>query len=132
MNPTKSIIESFKDQRATRFFDLFPELPGQITVSVIMPRQFSGWHKHKHQTDQFFVAEGVIKVGIITPAGELIEELLAAEHPETITIPPDHWHAYKSLGEKAFLVYYLSKKHDESDEIRETAAGISKRYGYQL
>jgi dTDP-4-dehydrorhamnose 3,5-epimerase-like enzyme len=132
MNPIKSIIESFEDQRAARYFDLFPELPGQVTVSVIMPHQFSGWHKHQHQTDQFFVAEGVIKVGIITPAGEMIEELLSSEHPETITIPPGHWHAWKSLAEKVFLVYHLSQKHDESDEIRETAEGISKRYGYQL
>lgn len=132
MSPKKSIIESFKDQRATRFFDLFPELPGQITVSVIRPQQFSGWHKHVRQTDHFFVAEGTIKVGIITPASEMIVELLSSEYPETITIPPGHWHAWKSLGEKAILVYYLSQKHDEADEMRETAEGIWKRYGYEL
>ncbi len=57
MNLIKFSIESFKDHRAIRFFDLFPELSGQITVSVIMPQQFSGWHKHLRQTDQFFVAK---------------------------------------------------------------------------
>lgn len=132
MNLIKFSIESFKDRRAIRFFDLFPELSGQITVSVIMPQEFSGWHKHLRQTDQFFVAKGAIKVGIITPTGEIIEELLSAEHPQTVAIPPNHWHAWRSLEEKAFLVYYLSQKHDESDEIRETAGEILKRYGYQI
>jgi dTDP-4-dehydrorhamnose 3,5-epimerase-like enzyme len=132
MNLTKVIVDSFKDQRATRYFDLFPEMPGQITVSVIMPRQFSGWHKHMHQTDEFFVAEGTIKIGIITPDGEPIEELLSAEHPQTIKIPPGYWHAWKSLEGKAFLVYHLSKKHNEADEIRGTVEEILECYGYQL
>ena len=132
MNPDKFTVEIFKDHRAIRYFDVFPELSGQVSISVIMPHQYSGWHKHDRQTDQFFVAKGTIKVGIITPTGVIIEEVLTAEHPHTIVISPSHWHAWKSLEEETILVYYLSHKHDEADEIRETADTISARYNYQL
>jgi len=125
-------IESFADKRASRFFDLFPELSGQITVSIINAQQFSGWHKHKKQYDQFFVADGEIKIAIISPAGKVSEEILNSAEPRTILIPPDHWHCYHSISETATLIYYLSRKHDESDELRASEEDIFKSYNYKI
>ena len=53
-----SKVEGFKDHRADRFFDIYPDLDGQVTVSIVEPDQFSGWHSHKLQYDIFFAASG--------------------------------------------------------------------------
>jgi len=132
MKIKKYSIESFSDNRAVRYFDLFPELSGQITISKIFPHQFSGWHKHNNQTDHFFVAEGSLKVAIISPKGEIMEELLTSENPKTIVVQPSHWHAWKSSRDKVILIYHLNQKHDESDEFRLTEEEIMKRYEYQI
>ena len=125
-------IDTFVDERASRYFDLFPEMSGQITVSIIEKHQFSGWHKHHLQYDQFFVARGKIKVAIITPTGDVKEEYLSEDNPKTILIPPDHWHCWRSDDETSFLIYYLSRKHDEYDEIRGTEEEIYKQYQYKV
>lgn len=125
-------IETYKDDRASRFFDLFPELSGQITVSIVKPNQFSGWHKHVLQYDKFFVAQGQLKVGIITPEGKVTEELLSADEPQTLHIPPHYWHCYHSMKEMTVLIYFLSRKHDETDEIRGTVDEIFQQYGYRI
>ena len=44
-------IEGFKDHRAERFFDIYPDIDGQITVSIVEPNQFSGWHNHALHND---------------------------------------------------------------------------------
>jgi len=125
-------VESFADDRASRFFDLYPELSGQVTVSVIEKFQFSGWHKHKLQYDQFFVADGKIKVGVISPDGEVSENILSADNPRTIFIPANYWHCYHAMDEKAVLIYYLSRKHDEVDELRATIEEIKEQYNYTI
>lgn len=125
-------VESFKDNRASRFFDLYPELSGQITTSVIEPNQFSGWHKHSLQYDQFFVADGRIKIAVINPEGKVSEYILSSDEPKTVYIPPEHWHCYHSFDERAFLIYYLSEKHDESDEFRASEDEIFEQFSYRI
>ena len=61
-------IETYNDERADRFFDIFSGLEGQITISAIKPLQFSGWHKHELQTDWFSVVKGRVKVAVISPS----------------------------------------------------------------
>jgi dTDP-4-dehydrorhamnose 3,5-epimerase-like enzyme len=125
-------VESYKDHRASRFFDLYPQLSGQITTSVIEPNQFSGWHKHALQYDQFFVVDGTIKVATISPQGEVIEYRMSSDGPKTLQIPAGYWHCYHSGNDRAVLIYYLSRKHDEADEIRATEDEIKAQYGYQI
>jgi len=128
----KIVVESFKDHRASRFFDLYPQMSGQVTTSVIEPFQFSGWHKHALQYDQFFVADGKIKVVTISPGGEVEEHMMSADDPKTLQIPAGYWHCYISSDEKAVLIYFLSRKHDESDEIRCSKEEIFEQYGYMI
>lgn len=125
-------VESYKDHRASRFFDLYPKMLGQITTSAIEPHQFSGWHKHALQYDQFFVVDGVIKVVIISPQGEVIEYRMSSDDPKTLQIPAGYWHCYYSGNDRTVLVYYLSRKHDEADEIRATEDEIEAQYGYRI
>ena len=125
-------IEGFKDHRADRFFDVYPHVDGQITVSIVEPNQFSGWHSHALQYDIFFVASGTLKSGTISPEGEVSEIILNSENPESIFIPTGYWHCYKSGDSKATLVYYLSQKHNEDDEFRATEEEIFSKYGYRI
>ena len=127
-----SPVDGFKDDRADRFFDIYPHIDGQITVSNVEPDQFSGWHSHKLQYDIFFVAAGSLKIGIISPNGEVTEVVLDSKKPETILIPTGYWHCYKSGREFATLVYYLSQKHNEDDEYRATEEEIFDKYGYRI
>lgn len=127
-----SPIEGFKDHRADRFFNIYPDIDGQITVSIVEPDQFSGWHRHELQYDIFFVASGALKVGIIAPDGEVTEVLLDSKTPETVLIPTGYWHCYKSGEHPTTLLYYLSKKHDEKDEYRATEDEIYSQFGYKI
>lgn len=111
-------IETFHDKRAKRFFDLFEFLEGQVTVSIVMPEKFSGWHKHLKQTDYFCVVQGNLQVFMVDGLGNLIINQLSASNPRVIEIPPGYLHAWRSLENTAVLIYYLSRKHDESDEFR--------------
>jgi dTDP-4-dehydrorhamnose 3,5-epimerase-like enzyme len=111
-------IDTFSDNRADRFFDIFPVLDGQITVSVIRPNQFSGWHKHFLQTDYFCVVQGTLDVLTVDKAGNLRISTLDSLSPTVIEIPPDSIHSWLSKESSVTLVYYLTRKHDESDEFR--------------
>jgi len=125
--------DSFKDARAERYFDIFRSLEGQITVSFVAPHQISGWHQHRIQTDQWFVAKGRLKIATIDDGGRIEEhELIGPADGEVVTIPPGLWHGWRSYDQEVLLIYYLSRKHDEADEIRATDVEIYQRYGYRL
>ena len=132
MSVKVSSVEGFKDHRADRFFDIYPALDGQITVSIVEPNQFSGWHCHALQYDIFFVASGSLKIGIISPDGDVSEVMLKSDKPERIYIPTGYWHCYKSGTSQATLVYYLSKKHNEHDELRASEEEIFSKFGYRI
>ena len=127
-----SSVEGFKDHRADRFFDLFPHIDGQITVSLVEPNQFSGWHKHALQYDIFFVASGELKIGIISPDGVAEEVVIDANNRSSVSIPSGYWHCYKSFHSAATLIYFLSRKHDETDEYRATEDEIFSQFQYRI
>lgn len=132
MNIKISNVSGFNDHRAKRFFDVYPHMSGQVTVSIVQPNQFSGWHCHKLQYDIFFVASGELKIGIISPEGEITEVYLKSEKPETVFIPAGYWHSYRSGEHQVTLVYYLSQKHNEDDEFRATEEEIFEKFKYKI
>ena len=125
-------IEGYKDHRADRYFDIYPDLDGQITVSIVEPNQISGWHRHQLQFDIFFVAAGELKIAVISPDGLVEEAVLGADNRQTIYIPSGHWHCYRSFDSQATLIYYLSRKHNENDEYRATEEEILSRFQYRI
>lgn len=125
-------VEGFRDHRADRYFDIYPDLDGQVTVSVVEPRQLSGWHSHKLQYDIFFVASGELKIGIISPDGVVEEVFFDVSNRTSVFIPSGHWHCYKSFDSQATLIYYLSRKHDEDDEYRASEDEIFSWFQYRI
>ena len=121
----RQAVESYSDDRAIRYFDVFPGLIGQITISLVACNAVSGWHKHLDQIDQFFVAKGNLLVTTISPDG-VVERLdLTSDNPTIITVPPNYWHGWRSFEDEVMLCYYLSEKHNESDEIRVSREGAN-------
>jgi dTDP-4-dehydrorhamnose 3,5-epimerase-like enzyme len=125
-------LEFYNDDRASRFFDLYDELDGQVTASAIEPNQFSGWHMHELQYDKFTVVLGKVKVGVIEQNGTINEYILDSKDPSTLHILPTQIHCYKNFDEKSLLIYYLSQKHNEGDEFRFTEEEIFKKYNYKI
>jgi dTDP-4-dehydrorhamnose 3,5-epimerase-like enzyme len=125
-------IDSYCDNRALRYFDIFPEMTGQVTISIVAPNAISGWHRHQHQTDQFFVARGMLRVTSISPGGDVVQVVLNSKNPSTCTILPEHWHGWRSYNEEVVLCYFLSRKHDEEDEHRATLQEIRDLFGVDL
>jgi dTDP-4-dehydrorhamnose 3,5-epimerase-like enzyme len=111
-------IATFNDARANRLFDIFDFLQGQVTVSAINPNQFSGWHMHQLQTDHFCVVQGEIDVYVIDESGELVITSLSDSNPRVVEIKPGNIHGWKSKSLPSILIYHLSRKHDEMDEVR--------------
>lgn len=55
------------DERRVSYYDIFPNLTptSQINVSVIYSTEtVTAWHAHEIQTDYWFVAQGIVKVGL--------------------------------------------------------------------
>ena len=130
MNNFSHSLEIFNDDRANRIFDLFPSMQGQITVSDIKPFQFSGWHMHTIQTDYFCVVRGMLNLYLINELGKVNIFKLDSITPRTITVPKKNIHSWQSFSEGAILIYYLTEKHNESDEYRFTNEYIKNQYNF--
>ena len=126
------IIESYSDVRANRYFDIFPKLKSQITVSEIYPNQISGWHMHKKQNDEFCLIKGNIKIALISESGIITEYMLSEDKVRTIYIPKTYYHCWRNYNKQSILIYHLSNKHDESDEYRLTFKEIKNRFNYEI
>ena len=103
-----------EDKRRTAYCDIFTGLPGDVNVFLLRPSEPSGWHRHAYQTDQFFVAYGVVQFGLWrdgqTPEYQILRR------GESLTIQPGVWHGYQALRWGAELVMYLDQKYNPEDE----------------
>lgn len=112
------------DDRAVRYLDVFPLMSGQINISVVPPHTLVAWHKHHKQKDYWFVASGLLKVGIVAPDGTHRFEYLTPRDPKVLQIDEEHWHGYRSLEEESVLIYWMTRKYDPVDEIRASVEEI--------
>jgi dTDP-4-dehydrorhamnose 3,5-epimerase len=106
------------DDRRVARFDVFPDLPGSLNVVTLIPGAICAWHMHKHQTDLYYVAKGLLKVGLaFTDA--LPRFIVLKEGDPVFEVPVGVWHGYACVGnEPTIVVQYLNRKYDASDEFR--------------
>lgn len=111
-------MNTHTDDRRIARFDLFPDLPGSVNVVTLIPGAICAWHRHHRQTDLYYCAEGLVKVGLsFPPAGP--EFVVLKEGDPVFEVPVGMWHGYACVGnDPAVLVQYLNRKHDISDEER--------------
>ena len=113
-------IDQYDDQKARRYFDIFPRLiHEQISVSKV-PKAgtLNVWHRHAKQTDWFFVVQGKLEVFTLTEDKILKTYILDNKMPQCLEISPGLYHGWRTLEDSTILIYCLSHKHSEDDEER--------------
>ncbi len=106
------------DERHEAYYDIFKFTSGQVNVSKIFPKTIVAWHRHQKQWDEWFVVDGLLKVGIKEEGKDVEFSLLKSG--EGLWIKNNVWHGYMALRETT-LVYYTTTKYNPKnpDEERE-------------
>jgi dTDP-4-dehydrorhamnose 3,5-epimerase len=120
------------DDRARRANDVFGatgdgtvDMAGAINLTWAYPGRIVAWHRHRTQTDHWFVVKGYLKVGLMDDDRNVRWQYLGENERRVLSIPPGIWHGYMVLGEhEAVLMYYVTAKYDHAnpDEERMTVA----------
>jgi UDP-2-acetamido-2,6-beta-L-arabino-hexul-4-ose reductase len=80
---------------------------GQLSICTIAPFDERGGHYHLHKEEWFCVLQGRMALDFFTKAGEyVITQLLEAEHPRFVHVPPPYYHVVRNIGpeEVKFLI----------------------------
>jgi dTDP-4-dehydrorhamnose 3,5-epimerase-like enzyme len=125
-----SVPRLFDDDRARRACDVFGftgdgtvNMGGDVNITWAYPGRVVAWHRHRSQTDHWFVIKGFLKVGLLDDDKNVRWVYLGENDRRVLSIPPGVWHGYMVLGEsEATLMYYITSKYDEKnpDEERMT------------
>jgi dTDP-4-dehydrorhamnose 3,5-epimerase-like enzyme len=106
------------DARRTALCDLFQNTPGDLNLFVVKPGQRTCWHRHQKQTDRFRVIKGEMRFKYWKDRDQVWSVDLDTIEQE-LTILPGFWHGYENVGTgPAYLLMYLDRKFDQSDEQR--------------
>ena len=122
-----SVPRLFDDDRARRACDVFGftgdekvQIAGDINITWAYPGRIVAWHRHRLQTDHWFVIKGYLKVGLLDDDGNARWVYLGENDRRVLSIPPSVWHGYMVLGdEEAVLMYYITSKYDENNPDEE-------------
>ena len=122
-----SVPRLYDDDRARRACDVFGftgdgtvKIEGDINITWAYPERIVAWHRHRLQTDHWFVIKGYLKVGLLDDDGNVRWVYLGENDRRVLSIPPGVWHGYMVLGEQeAVLMYYITSKYDEKNPDEE-------------
>jgi dTDP-4-dehydrorhamnose 3,5-epimerase len=105
--------------------DFFAEGFGQWSHSLMYDGVIKAWHFHHIQTDWWYVANGVLRVGLCdmrpdSPTrGKTMDFMMGDFHPaRIIKIPPGVAHGCKTIQGPVNLFYITSQVYNTDDEIR--------------
>lgn len=128
--------ETYVDYRGESIFDLFPECRlyknGQINIGTINSKSIKAFHMHRKQKDFWFCTDGTLMVVLIKGVdlidGEYIKNedfkiethYISRSNGLRLEIPEGVWHGVKNVSstKEATLLYFVTEKYDENDEIR--------------
>ena len=100
---------------------------GQVYFTTTYPGMVKAWHYHERQTDHFYVAKGLVKVGLCdyrpsSPTYRTVNTLYLGEHcPGMVRIPPGVLHGWMCVSpEEAVVVNTPTElyNYDNPDEER--------------
>ncbi|MBW1672186.1 MAG: dTDP-4-dehydrorhamnose 3,5-epimerase family protein [Deltaproteobacteria bacterium] len=103
----------------------FVESFGQWSHSLMFDGVIKAWHYHRIQTDWWYVATGVLRVGLYdlredSPTfKETMDFYMGDLQPaKVIKIPPGIAHGCKTIQGPVNLFYFTSHVYNPADEIR--------------
>lgn len=105
--------------------DFFAEGFGQWSHSLMFDGVIKAWHLHRVQTDWWYVASGVLRVGLCdlgesSPTYKTTMDFLMGDLQvsKVLKIPPGVAHGCKVVQGPVNLFYITSRVYDPNDEIR--------------
>ena len=103
----------------------FQEGFGQWSYSMMFDGVIKAWHLHRIQTDWWYVARGVLRVGLCdmrpqSPHYKQTMDFLMGDFqpPRIVKIPPGVAHGCKTIQGPADLFYMTSHIYNPDDEHR--------------
>jgi dTDP-4-dehydrorhamnose 3,5-epimerase len=117
----------------------FPPDTTQVSAALSYPGTIKAFHFHKHQTDLWVPAAGMLQVTLVdlrpgSPTFGLKNTMYVGTlRPWQILIPPGVGHGYKVIGEApAMLVYVTNRIYNPADEGRIPYNDPSIQYDWEL
>ena len=105
--------------------DFFGQGFGQWSHSFMFDNVIKAWHYHKIQTDWWYVATGVMRVGLYdlregSSTYKKTMDFLMGDHQsaKVVMIPPGVAHGCKTVQGPVNLFYITSHVYNTDDEIR--------------
>lgn len=105
--------------------DFFQGSFGQWSQSLMFDGVIKAWHMHKDQTDWWFIASGILRVGLcdMRPASpthkKTMDFLMGDLQPSRVVkIPPGVAHGCKTVQGPVNLFYVTSHTYNPADELR--------------
>jgi len=105
--------------------DFFAEGFGQWSHSLMFDGVIKAWHFHRIQTDWWYVAGGVLRVGLCdmrpdSPTYKTVMDFLMGDlqAARVLKIPPGVAHGCKTVQGPVHLFYVTSHVYNPDDEIR--------------
>jgi dTDP-4-dehydrorhamnose 3,5-epimerase len=98
---------------------------GQWSHSYMFDGIIKAWHFHKIQTDYFYVASGVARIGLcdLRPDSSTFKQTMDFvmgdfQTAMVVKIPPGVAHGVKAIQGPVNLMYMMSHTYNPSDEIK--------------
>ncbi len=111
----------------------------QISTALNYPGIIKAFHYHKHQTDYWVPAAGLLQVALVDlrsgsrTYGAKNTLYVGALRPWQVLIPPGVAHGYKVIGEQpSVLVYVTNRIYDPADEGRIPYNDTTIAYDWEL
>jgi dTDP-4-dehydrorhamnose 3,5-epimerase len=103
----------------------FPAETTQVSAALNYPGVIKAFHYHKHQTDYWVPAAGLLQVALVdlrpgaATYGVKNTFYIGTLRPWQVRIPPGVAHGYKVVGEQpSMLIYITDRTYNPADEGR--------------
>lgn len=121
------------DNRGFSYWDLFPDLEGQVNVSRTLKGQKRGFHLHSHKVDHWVVIDGSILVVLAWLSVDLGGsdwqfKRIVLKAGDDLTIETGLWHAYQALEDSTMIYYETSKSGIERSDDKEMPTSVYNRW----
>ena len=108
---------------------------GQAYITTAAAGVIKAWHRHREQWDRWYCVAGAAKVGLFDAAtGESQTVILAADHPQILTIPPGIYHGFTPCHghREAATLNMPSRPYDPADPDEERVGPYALPFHWEV
>ena len=108
---------------------------GQAYITTASAGVIKAWHRHRLQWDRWYCVAGAAKVGLFDAAtGESQTVILAADHPQLLTIPPGIYHGFTPCHgrREAAMLNMPSRPYDPANPDEERVGPYALPFRWQV